>query len=477
ERCADRVNPIFLRELQQALNAKSFLGVVALALATVFFIGLMIALRVDRELESGRGVFIPTLMVLLPVMTMVLPMQAFNSMQHELREGAIDQLLMSELTPRRIVRGKLLASALLGMVFMAMFAPLLAVCYLLRGIDVATIAICLSFAFLFGLAAAAVGMAMGAVTLIKPLQHVARAGVSAALAALTIGLMGSVWGIVRDVVRLRTPADQQGLVVTGIAIVAGIVLMNMVAAAVLTHPHENRSTPFRVFPFALTGLAYGLAAWMARLPGELQGFSLVWTLACALGGIPFLLAGLTENRTLSPRVRTLVPKNRLLAALSVPFLPGSDRAMWFLVLLLGVPGLAAWVCAGASPRSTVAWMERLVLFACAYVLIWGCVLRMLRGNRPGQRPRIHALVGLLFLFAVVCAVPMVVDLARFGEVEHWSWLHLLNPFFTMNDSGSFGEPRVLAALYVLGGVLLLLRLPGMFAGVREVLEASRARAR
>src|SRR5690606_31695767 len=109
ERCADRVNPIFLRELQQALNAKSFLGVVALALATVFFIGLMIALRVDRELESGRGVFIPTLMVLLPVMTMVLPMQAFNSMQHELREGAIDQLLMSELTPRRIVRGKLLA--------------------------------------------------------------------------------------------------------------------------------------------------------------------------------------------------------------------------------------------------------------------------------------------------------------------------------------------------------------------------------
>lgn len=480
ERWSDRVNPIFLRELQQAFNGKAFVGVIFGSMAAIFLIGLMIALRADQAFENGRDVFIPVLMVLTPVMTMVLPMQAFNSMQHELREGAVDQLLMSELSPRRIVRGKLLAAALLALVFMATFAPLLAVTYLLRGIDVFTIGVCLLFSFLCALGAAAVGMAMGAITMIKPLQQVARVGVSAGLAGLTLVVMGNAWGIVRDVSRLSSTSDQQALVATAVGIAVGVVLMNLIAAAVLTHPYENRSTPFRVFPFGLTVVAYGMAWWMGS-PRDVTEFAWIWALACCLGGLPFFIAAVTESRTLSPRVRTLVPKNRLLALVSTPFLPGGDRGLLFaLVLGVCVFGLAGLMLRipGAPPPS---WMSRIMPMSgmvCCYVWIWVCVLRGLRGNAPGQKPRVRAIIGVVLLFILACAGPAIFDLATHGQIVGWSWPHLMNPFFTIGGRiVNSDHPEALPVLALIALVCLVWRLPGMLAGVKEVLEASRARSR
>jgi hypothetical protein len=475
ERWSDRVNPIFLRELQQAFNGKAFVGVIFGSMIAIFLIGLLIALRPDSSFERGRDVFIPVLMVLTPVMTMVLPMQAFNSMQHELREGAVDQLLMSELSPGRIVRGKLLAAALLALVFMATFAPLLAVTYLLRGIDVALIGICLAFSFLFALGAAAVGMAMGAVTMIKPLQHLARMGVSAGLAGLTLVVMGNTWSIVRDVASLRSPGELQAMAGTAIGIVLGIVLMSMIAAAVLTHGYENRSTPFRVFPFVVTAVAYVFAAWVAPR-ADLGEFAWVWAMVCSLGALPFVIAAVTEGNVLSPRVRTLVPKNRVLALLAAPFLPGSDRGLLFLLLLLGVLiGLAKLVVAvtGAHVASEMGAVVTMVL---CYLVIWTCVLRWLRGDSRGHKGRVRAIAGLVLLFVLACALPAVLDLATAGEIQRWSWPHLLNPFFTLGAFMFRHEPAVPWVLMLLAIVCLLTRLRGLHAGVQEVLEASRARA-
>ena len=476
ERWSDRVNPIFLRELQQAFNGKAFLGVVFASMAAIFLIGLMIALRSDRAFENGRDVFIPILMVLTPVMTMVLPMQAFNSMQHELREGAVHQLLMSELTPRRIVRGKLLAAALLALVFMATFAPLLAVTYLLRGIDVATIATCLLFSFLFAVGAAAVGMAMGAVTMIKPLQHIARVGVPIGLAGLTITVMWNMWGIVRDVSRLGSLSDQRALIATAVALALGIVLLNLIAGAVLTHPYENRSTPFRAYPFAVTAVAYGMAFWMSST-NDFAQFVFVWAVTCWIGALPFFIAALTESRALSPRVRALVPKNRVLALLSVPFLPGSDRGLLFVLVLGAVlfgAAFAVWRVTGATLFDRFVPLSFIVL---SYVWIWMCVLRTLRGNAKGQKARVRAIAGAVVLFALTCAGPAVFDVATRGHIESWTWMHVMNPFFTVGSYMVVQEnPAIPTVLVVIALGCGLLRLPGMWRGVKEVMEASRARA-
>lgn len=474
ERLSDRLNPIFLRELQQAFNARAFLGVIGAALACILLLGLLVALRADQSFASGREVFLAVMFVLTPVMTVVLPMQAFNSMQHELREGAVDQLLMSELSPRRIVRGKLMAAGLLTLVFLSVVAPMLAITYLLRGIDVATIAICLVFTLLFAIAAAAVGMAMGALTMIKPLQALARVGVSLVLAGLTIGVMASLYEVVRELSRMRA-SQLEELVGLGVGVAVGIVLMSLVAAAVLTHPYENRSTPFRVFPFAVGLLAYGLASWLS--PAHIAEFSIMWALVASVGAAPFFMGALTEQPGLSPRVRTLVPRNRILALLSVPFLPGSDRGLWFVMAFLAAVGVPAIVLSyGTTPHGPFSplGLRRILAMILCYVWIWACVLRIVRGDAPGQRARVRAFAFLLMLFAIACAGPAVVDLARSGQVLRWDWHHLMNPFFTLDRAGR--RDASLMALATIAGVLLLVRVPKLMRGVREVLEASRARA-
>ncbi|MBK9129902.1 MAG: hypothetical protein IPM13_19305, partial [Phycisphaerales bacterium] len=120
-RLSDRLNPILVRELQQAFSARAFMFVIGLSLVAILVFALVVALQGDHVVGDGRDVFTAVLMVMAPVLMLTLPMQAFNSMQVELREGAIDQLQMSELSPRRIVRGKLLAISVLIAMFLAVF--------------------------------------------------------------------------------------------------------------------------------------------------------------------------------------------------------------------------------------------------------------------------------------------------------------------------------------------------------------------
>lgn len=476
ERLSDKCNPILLRELQQMFGGKAFTATIVLVMLAVFLIALTIMLqREDMPRQPGRDVFVAVMMVLAPILLLVLPMQAFNSMQFELREGAIDQLLMSDLKPRQIVRGKMQAAALVIFAFLGAFAPLLAMTYLLRGIDVTTIALALGLGVLAALAASSLGMAMGAVTAIKPLQQIARVGVSLGLGAITVGAMAGLFELVSELSRASARFEWEPFVAIGLAFVIGIVLTGMIAAAVLTHPYENRSTPFRVLPFVVGALAIGLLAWLVEVRYFDEACPVV-AVIIMICGIPFLMGAVTEAPALSPRVRTLVPRNRGLALLAAPFLPGGDRGFLFVLAFLGmnvvVAGLLPWLH-GVLPRRNISYF---VGGLACYLIIYMSVMRTLRGGGQGQRPRIRGIVGTILLLVLACAVPLVHDIARFGHVR-WNWAHLLNPFFTISEFESRAKVEVLLVLAAFAALFVVLRLPGMWRGVREVLEASRARAR
>ena len=73
-------------------------------------------------------------------------------------------------------------------------------------------------------------------------------------------------------------------------------------------------------------------------------------------------------------------------------------------------------------------------------------------------------------------MPLVHDIARFGNVR-WNWAHLLNPFYTISEFDHRARPQMLFVLAGIAALFVVLRMPGMWRGIREVLEASRARAR
>ncbi len=471
ERWSDRLNPILVRELQQAFSTRSFLFVIGLALAAILVFALVVALQGEEVVGDGRDVFTAALMVMAPVLMLTLPMQAFNSMQIELREGAIDQLQMSELTPRRIVRGKMLAVGVLIAMFLGVFAPLLAVTFLLRGVDAPTIALSLALGVLFALGAAAVGMAAGAITAIKPLQQLARVGVSFALAAMTIGSIGAMYDLVRDVSR----SNLDEILATVAGLVVGIVFMGQIGAAILTHPYENRSTPFRVFALGTTLLGF-LMVWALGRPTDYAEGGAGVMLSVTVAMIPFAIAWVTEPRDLSPRMRTLVPKNRWLALFSAPLMPGSDRGLLFMVVLWAVTGAGMFALPGLYGHSPNTRMLRLVCLFASYVLIYSVLMRRFRGAGPGPRPRIRAISLTALALTLACVLPLLFDLFAHGSLERWHIGHVLNPFFTIGDLGfSSRSEGVAVGLAGVALLLLLTRVRGMVAGVREVLEASRAR--
>ena len=162
ERLSDRLNPILLREVQQALNGRAFLVTVFLALLGIVIVALSYAGGGDLQRSTGREALTVALMILAPMVGLIVPFIAFLSMRQEVSSGTVEHLMLSRLTPGSVVRGKLAAAVVQIVVVISLFAPLLALTWLLRGVDVGTIAALLTLALLGGIGSVSVGICGGA---------------------------------------------------------------------------------------------------------------------------------------------------------------------------------------------------------------------------------------------------------------------------------------------------------------------------
>ena len=483
-RVSDRLNPILVRETQQAVNGRTFLTALSLALGAIVLVALTTAGAGGSTRAEGWSAFALGMQVLVPILCLVVPLQAFLSTRHEVSTGTVEHLLLSRLTPGAVVRGKIAAAAVESVVFLSVFAPLIALTYLLRGVDVPTIALALGLAFVYGMGAVVFAVAMGAVCRWPGLRAlplvVVALGLTIGTGALTLGMRPVLAGVGYT---LRT-ADMgfgRGAVSLVMPVLLTAPFLFLLASAALAHPHENRSTPFRVF--ALVALL-GTATWA-------QWFDLARTLSFggrtgnAAGGVltlgamlttPFWLFAVTEEEALSPRVRTLVPRRTLLALLAVPFLPGGGRGLLFTLLLAGLAFAGCFAIpalVGAMPpdpetveRCTKAW---------GYVLLYASLAKLLRNLMPaGGRSGGVLRAGFPVVVAFIALIPAVLRLLAGNGTTGDLPLAGLNPFAALSGTGSAADWVMVAApIAVLGHVLSMTR------GVREVLGAAadrRARA-
>ncbi len=84
ERLSDVVNPLLVRETQQVLGSKAFVVVMSVALAAICGVAFTIAAQGTGP-ATGRDAFTGALVVLAPILTFLIPLQAFIAMQQELR--------------------------------------------------------------------------------------------------------------------------------------------------------------------------------------------------------------------------------------------------------------------------------------------------------------------------------------------------------------------------------------------------------
>lgn len=477
ERMSDRCSPILVREVQQALSGRAFLGTLASAVVTVVILALVFAWFGQDDERAGREAFAWCVACLSPIVILIVPLQSFASMRQEVSGGTAEQLLMTRLRPSRIVLGKALAGLAQFVLFLGVFAPLMALTFLLRGVDVPTIAITLLFAVLSSVAANVFAIAMASVGGSRVVQQAMQALASAGLFIGTFAAMAGAYELPREIGRLVSAPDFW-LIMTSIAgaYVVGTWLFAMIATASLAHAYENRSSPFRGFAL---GMLLLLGAWLLmvmepRHLDEAPGFLSMFFALCLM---PFWLWAASEEPGLSPRVRTLVPRSRLLALAAAPFLPGGNRGLVYCALLaavgVGVGFVVPWLAGQPVDREAglacaLAWM---------YLPILALLARAIRSRLPsGRKYSLFAFSGTLLAVLLFSILPIVVHLFADDRIDRWHVGHVLDPFFTVAE-GTRRSSDAIFFLTPIAGVCLLLSIPWMIRGIREVTDASRARPR
>lgn len=476
-RWSDRLNPIVVREVQQALKGRAFSLSVLLAAIAVVVIALAVAADYNPS-RSGRHAFDAGLVVLVPLLVFVVPMGAYRSMRLELRSGILEQLLLTELRPGRIVFGKLTAAMVQFVLYLAVIAPLLATSYLLRGVDVPTLGLSLLFAALLCITATAFAISSAAQAMLPAMQGIANLAVALGLGLACMGLCGYAGSgeYARDIAAL-VRSDYLASVVSMVALGAllSCLMSGLTASAFLAHAHENKSTGFRVTLVAVIPIAFG---WIRLfVPAAARGETYaVATVALLIGSAIAALFYVTEQEPLSPRVRAHVPRDPLLALLAAPFLPGRSRG---LLCFLLQAGLLAALAVPLWP-STSRFGDDAAHFALAvlsYGVIYLAIGKALRGRLPASVQGNHlARFAVPFLIFLCCMAPVLFDVIALGRVRGWHVGHMLNPFWTIAEM--VDRRRQLEVLQILGvaaGAALLLHLRSIVRGVGEVLAAARRR--
>jgi hypothetical protein len=490
-RLSDRLNPILVREVQQAVKGRLFALTVLIVLLANVVIAVGLVAAQGRGAEAGRRVFDAGLVTLVPLALFVVPMQAYQSMRLELRGGIVEQLLLSRLRPRSIVAGKLLAALVQFLLYVSILAPLLATSYLLRGVDLPTIVTSLGLALVLCIASTAAAISAAAQGTAPALQPIAQLTAAFGFGMLTFVLMVFVGSgeYARDLGWLLRRSEF-GVVMSAIVLGSGVgaTLSALTAQSFLLHAFENRSSGFRAFLFAVPLLAVG---WMLAFVEARQWPELLPAIvfAATLLGVAFGAFMWTEQRELSPRVRAHVPRRRALALLAVPFLPGRDRGvlclLLYLLLLAGL-GALAWpaatthvVAPGVRLTDFRLGVLRMAAFAAAYGLIYLSLAKWLRGRLPPTVAGNHlARFSLPLLLLACCLLPVLVDVFRRGSVDDWHLGHVLNPFWTI-ERFAFRPERGPALLGVGGTAVacLVLQARSVAAGLHEVLVAAAQRRR
>jgi ABC-type transport system involved in multi-copper enzyme maturation permease subunit len=321
-------NPLVGIELAASFRRKRFVAAFSLTLLLVVAILVIVMVAtVDRQTlfpsRVGQAIFTAFLFTIAFVLALLFPAFASASIVEERVNRSLDLLVVTRLAPWEIFLGKWAAAFVYGVTFLAGTLPVIALSFLLGGVEpqalagVAAISVALAAAF------AAIGAFASAATATLVRAVLASYflcwlfGVGMFLASIPVQ-MRHVWtstgvfspGDLDEIEEIFTHAGD--LVYAGTAVVfAGVIgFFAVVGANRLAPPSHDRSSAVRALIASLYASLVVLTAWMVRRMVGAFGFSsdigevylVLLSVAASLLFFPTLVFS-TETRHLSRRVR------------------------------------------------------------------------------------------------------------------------------------------------------------------------------
>lgn len=138
---AGELNPVFLKEMRQAVRGQMVVGMFLTALAAMFGLAAWMLLTMDAGRNGFGAKFFATLVGTLTFLTGVCISMWGGGLMLGERHGkeGIDLLYYTPMSAEEIIEGKFLSNLTLAAVFFAAGAPFLAITPLLRGVDAPTV--------------------------------------------------------------------------------------------------------------------------------------------------------------------------------------------------------------------------------------------------------------------------------------------------------------------------------------------------
>ena len=466
----DHINPIVVKELRQAVRGRFLVVVMVLFLVVAMVVVGVTLLNMDPlsgGTAYGRGVFLGLYSIMLFTCVVLIPTFVGVRMAVERSGENLDLLYVTPLTSGAIIRGKAFSAMVLAVLVFSICLPFLTLTYLMRGIDLPTIAVMMGIAVLAVVAAVFYAILMASIP--------GSRGLKALLGLMGLGGLSWLFGIIVMVVgdsifmgrgMWFDTWEFWGAVgtMTGLTVLS-TGLMGACAQACIMPASANRALSIRLW---ITGAwVFGLIAALAWAveTGD-RDVLLGWMIPALVLLSVALLGAISERETTGPRLARSIPANPLGRVMAFLFFSGAGGGViWCLLLMAATIVLsmaAGTMLPGHAGRISDFSIGMLVLigiglYMVSYALTAGIIRRSLlaRWVRPGQTWAVA-----LGLFSAAMVVPVLLILlvirAPMNSLDDRMGLFLLTPM-TLYDSPYRSLGLTVSAIWA--GIALMLSLP------------------
>jgi hypothetical protein len=422
----DWLNPIAVKELRQAVQAKYVAG-----LLLVFLIGQLIAVgaivlgRRDYEptYATGAGTFMVLFGILVGTCMLFVPAYCSGRLMAERSAANADLLFVTALRPRAIVWGKLSSGLVLTILIYSACMPFLTFTYLLRGIDLPSIFLSL-LTGLFGSAAAIqLAIFIACIPTSRPLKGLlSLVALGFTIQLFVAVLLSSFMWMRGGVAGSASAAQLWTTVLLALALaLGGIGFLFVLTVAMLSPASANRALPVRLYMSIAWLVTGGAAAATSAVRGDLGTVS-AWVAVSVVLFCIGLFASVSERETLGPRVTRTIPRRAWLRPLAFLFYSGGAGGVTWACLMIVLTFVGAALSRSLRPSGytfdelsdTMTAMAGIALYAFCYA---GTAYLIRRAFFPKTKPAYTWMIGVC-IAAAAFLLPVLGQLVRPGAMYY-----------------------------------------------------------
>ncbi|MFW5870995.1 MAG: hypothetical protein ACOC6C_00055 [Verrucomicrobiota bacterium] len=428
-------NPIVVKELRQAVRSRFVTGVLMLFLfVEVVGAGIVLwnsSLRgmfsISARLEAGRNMFRTLTTILSAATLLFVPIYTGIRLAMERSRSNMDLLYITTIRPNAVVRGKLFAGGVITVLLFAAAMPFMSFTYVLRGIDLPTVSVALAAGMVLVLASIQAAIFLACLPVSIPFRLIVGLGFLGCLFFLLTGFNGAVYGMISFGVGSQIWSwDFWGPATIALGVIATIFgFLHFASVALISPAASNRSLPMRLY-VTIAWILWGTAAiWLSfRLGDE---FFLPWSVLSVMILSPVLLVAVSENETLSARVRNRIPRSLWVRPFAFLFYNGPAAGILWVAVITAISILTANIIGSAYfPGSHMQeYMEKMgQVSAGVFLYFWAYALTALLLWRLFLKRWLkHSAIWVvaLLLMAAVGIVPVLIALAveeNFGDFNN-----------------------------------------------------------